>query len=100
MTTVARMVAALEGEPNETRSIPKRFEDAISRQPSPKGEAWKPTELGETLAMSLIALIVRTAPEELATKAYIACEEDDALDRVMAAVRRAVIREVRKAVAS
>lgn len=91
--------AAPEGEPD----IAKRVEAVLgttAQDPRYEQGIWQPTPLGETIACSLVALLVRAAPPDKGLAAYTACEDDDALDRVMAAMQRAVVRELRKVVAA
>lgn len=93
------LIGGLEGgDPNdEGTDIARRFDDVVGR--SVDG-TWEPTELGEALAWAVMSIIVRTAPKEHGLRAYQACEDNDALDRVMADLRRSILREVRKVVAA
>lgn len=82
------------------KTLERRFDAAIGDPAtSPPGQAWKPTEFGESLAWHLISLVCKTAPDgPRGVKAYVACEEDNALDEIMADLRETVVRHVAKAV--
>lgn len=82
------------------KTLERRFDAAIGDpQKSPPGAAWEPTEFGASLAWHLITLVCRTAPAgPRSVKAYVACEEDNALDEIMADLRETIVRHVAKAV--
>jgi hypothetical protein len=61
------------------------------------GGGWTPTPLGEVLALAVVTMTVRAAAPEHQTPTYAALEDGGALDRIVGALQRAIVREVRRA---
>ncbi|HUQ44620.1 MAG TPA: hypothetical protein VM451_09470 [Candidatus Limnocylindria bacterium] len=86
------------GDPGDEPDIGKRVA-AVLGQTTP-GEGWQPSPFGDVLAMSLVALVCRAAPDEVGAEAYVQLEDRGGLDRLMANLERAVVRELKKAAAA
>lgn len=56
---------------------------------------WEPTPLGESLALSIVTMAVRTAMPQHQTPVYAALE-DGALDRIMDTLQRSIVRVVKE----
>lgn len=94
----ADVVRMLPGfAPESETDLDKRVEAVLGATVDGK---WQPTPFGEVVAMSMVALMCRAATAEIGVRAYIACEDGDAIDRLMESISEIVVDELRKAVAA